>query len=257
MKLIKDEILLFGLPIKIKKIGTIYQPTLKDYINNNIDIQNFMGLFNIKIDLLVENSEDLKNFDFFLLQMIQGEKGNLYIFQLIKYLKLLYRTDEVKLVEMKDKDLNSIGISIKVENEEYFINRENYDNLVEIISIMLGNGNNIKEKELKDELNEIDLKIAKRRKEFERKKAMREARLKKENIEKDNSLTILDIINYIIHTDNSQYNYDNILDLTVYQIMNTFKLYQAKEVYKTNMDYRTSGNFKIEEEINHWFFKKN
>mgnify|MGYP003302518958 FL=1 len=51
--------------------------------------------------------------------------------------------------------------------------------------------------------------------------------------------------------------YNNILDLTVYQIMNTFKLYQAKEVYKTNMDYRTSGNFKIEEEISHWFFKKN
>ena len=145
MKLIKDEILLFGLPIKIKKIGTIYQPTLKDYINNNIDIQNFMGLFSIKIDLLVENSEDLKNFDFFLLQMTQGEKGSLYILQLIKYLKLLYRTDEGKLVEMKDKDLNSIGISIKVENEEYFINRENYDNLVEIISIMLGIGNNIKE----------------------------------------------------------------------------------------------------------------
>ena len=52
-------------------------------------------------------------------------------------------------------------------------------------------------------------------------------------------------------------NYNNILDLTVYQIMNTFKLYQTKEVYKTNMDYRTSGNFKIEEEISHWFFKKN
>ena len=51
MKLIKDEFLLFGLPIKIKGLGTIYQPTLKDYIDNNIDIQNFIGLFNIKINL--------------------------------------------------------------------------------------------------------------------------------------------------------------------------------------------------------------
>ena len=256
MKLIKEEILLFGLPIKIKNLGTIYQPTLSDYINNGIDIQSFMGLFNIKIDLLVKDSEGLKNFDFFLLQMTQGEKGNLYIFQLIKYLKLLYKTDKVEFIGIKEDDLNSVGILVKVNNEEYFINRENYDKLADIILIMLGSGNNIKEKELKEELNEIDLKIAKRRKEFERKKAEREAKIKKENTNDDNSLTILDLMNYIIHTDNTQYNYNTILNLTVYQIINTFKLYQMKEVYKTNMDYRTSGNFKIEEEVNHWFFKK-
>ena len=255
MKLIKEENLLFGLPIKMKNLGTIYQPTLEDYINNNIDIQNFIGLFSIKIDLLVESDEELKNFDFFLLQIAQGEKGTLYISQLIKYLKLLYRTDKVEFVGMKEKDLNSIGILIKVDNEEYFINRENYDKLAEVILIMLGNGNNIKEKESREELNEIDLKIAKRRKEFERKKAEREAKLKKENNKDDNSLTILDLVNYIIHTDNSQYNYSNVLKLTVYQIMNTFRLYQTKENYKIGMDYRTSGNFKIEEKLNHWFFK--
>ena len=89
MKLIKEEKLLFGLPIKMKNLGTIYQPTLKDFIDNNIDIQKFMGLFSIKIDLLVDNSEGLKNFDFFLLQIAKNENSDIYIYQLIKYLKLL------------------------------------------------------------------------------------------------------------------------------------------------------------------------
>lgn len=259
MKLIKEEKLLFGLPIKMKNLGTIYQPTLSDFFNNNIDIQNFIGLFNIKIDTLVEDNEKLKDFDFFLLQMTQGEKGSLLIYQLMKYLKLLYKADNVKFIEMKDKDLSSVGISIEVnKDEKYFINRDNYSKLAEVVSIILGNGNNIKEKEVKEELNEIDLKIAKRRKEFEKKKAEREAKLRKENAEnnKNNALTILDLVNYIIHTDNTQYNYNNILDLTVYQVINTFKLYQVKESYKINMDYRTSGNFKIEDSIEHWFFKK-
>ena len=34
MKLNKEEKLLFGLPIKMKNLGTIYQPTLKDFIDN-------------------------------------------------------------------------------------------------------------------------------------------------------------------------------------------------------------------------------
>jgi hypothetical protein len=258
MKLIKEEKLLFGLPIKIKNLGTIYQPTLEDYINNNIDIQNFIGLFSIKIDLLIENNDKgLKNFDFFLLQMTQNKKGDMYIQQLIKYLKLLYKTDDVKFIDISNNDLNSIGISVKVNNEEYFINRDNYDKLAEVVLITLGNGNNVKEKEVKEELNEIDLKIAKKRKEFERKKAEREAKLRKESNKDNEPLTIFDLVNYIIHADNTQYNYSNVLKLTVYQIMNTFRLYQTKESYKIGMDYRTSGNFKIEEKLNHWFFKNN
>ena len=256
MKLIKEEKLLFGLPIKMKNLGTIYQPTLKDFIDNNIDIQKFMGLFSIKIDLLMDNSEGLKNFDFFLLQIAKNENSDIYIYQLIKYLKLLYKTDDVEFVDMKENDLSSIGILVKVNGEEYFINRDNYDKLAEVVLIILGSGNNVKEKEIREELSEIDLKIAKRKKEFERKKAEREAKAKKENNEDNNSLTIFDLANYIIHADNSQYNYDNILKLTVYQVMNTFRLYQIKESYKIGMDYRTSGNFKIEEKLEHWFFKK-
>ena len=48
--------------------------------------------------------------------------------------------------EMKDKDLSSVGISIEVnKDEKYFINRDNYSKLAEVVSIILGNGNNIKE----------------------------------------------------------------------------------------------------------------
>ena len=76
------------------------------------------------------------------------------------------------------------------------------------------------------------------------------------NKNKDN-LTIFTLINYIIHYKDTQYNYDTIRDLTIYQIKNTFKYYQNQEMYELDMKYRTSGNFKMDKKTSeHWFFDK-
>lgn len=256
MKLITKDKLLFGLPIEIKDMGTIYQPRLKDFIDRNFDIQKFIRSFNIKANLVFEDASDLKNFDVFIYQLsLRLPKDKLLVTELIESLKLLYKTDKVELTMLDDKDLHSVCVSIEVaENNEskiYYINRDNYDNFAKTILILLDLGNNTTDIELSEELSEIDLKIAQRKKEFERKKAEREAKLNKEEKEE---ITLYDLVNYIIHTDNSQFNYQNVLDLTIYQIKNTFNMYRQKENYNLFMSYKTSGQFKIDNDINHWFF---
>jgi hypothetical protein len=64
------------------------------------------------------------------------------------------------------------------------------------------------------------------------------------------------LANYIIHTDGTTFTYQNIQELTIYQLKNTFQMYSLKESYNTFMQYKTSGSFEIDEERKHWFFNK-
>lgn len=253
--MIKKETLLFGLPIEIEGLGKIYQPSLRDFIDKKLDIQRFIRAFNIKAELIFDEvPDDIKNFDIFLFQSTSNmPKEDLLINDLIESLKLLYKTDKVDLIMLNAKNLDDICISIKISNDEiYYINRNNYDDFCNVINIMLKISENIKNEEVRKELSEIELKMEKRRKEFEKKKALKN----KENKKDEETITMFDLANYIIHVDNTQFNYQNVLDLTIYQLKNTFTLYRQKENYKIFMDYKTSGNFKIEENINDWFFDK-
>lgn len=261
MKLIKEEKLLFGLPIEIPNMGTIYQPTMRTFFDKNFDIQKFIRAFSIKVELVFEDATDLKNFDVFLYQLLKKvPEEELLITDLIESLKILYKTDEVKLIMLKPNDINAICVSIDVmENNEkktYYINRDNYDDFANIILITLDMSENIVDEKIRKELSEIEIKIEKKKREFEKKKAKREAELRKQNKDKEEeSITLYGLANYIIHADNSQFNYQSVLDLTIYQLKNTFNLYRQKENYKIFMDYKTSGQFKIDDNISHWFFK--
>ncbi len=245
MELIKKEKLLFGLPITIDGFGTIYQPKMEDFLLTNFDFAKFARAFKINADLLPQSNSEIKNFDIFLFQLTSNSEENLLIEELMESLKILYKTDDVKIY-IKGNEMDSIGISI---NDEIFINRNNYDELSNIVQIIMGEGNNVLEKETQKELSEIDAKIAKRRREFEKRKREREKDLKKS----DNVTTIFDLINYIIHSNYSQFTYDSAIKLTIYQIKNTFNLYRQKENYQLMIDYKTGG-FEIKDKIIHWFF---
>lgn len=149
--------------------------------------------------------------------------------------------------------VDSIKIIIKQDNNEYIINRENYTEFANIILILLHEGNNIADEEVRKDLDETELLILKRRKAFERKQAKKEAELRKQS--KEEPMSIFDIANYIIHCDN-KFDYQGVLDLTIYQLINSCNIYTKKENYGYSMDYRTSGQFKIEDKLNHWFFDK-
>lgn len=246
MKLIDNKILLFGLPFKSKEFGTIYQLKLRDFLE--FDYINFKSIFTLRKDLFFD--EDSKDYDLIKDLDILFLTGQINRF--IEILKLLYKTEEIKL-DTKHNDVDSIKIIIKQDNNEYIINRENYTEFANIILILLHEGNNIADEEVRKDLDETELLILKRRKAFERKQAKKEAELRKQS--KEEPMSIFDIANYIIHCDN-KFDYQSVLDLTIYQLINSCNIYTKKENYGYSMDYRTSGQFKIEDKLNHWFFDK-
>lgn len=245
MKLIDEKILLFDLPFKTDTFGTIYQPKIKDFLD--FDYARFKAVFSIRKDLYIddkhEDYDNIKDFDMIIvLGLLEDFK---------KSLQILYKTDCVK-IDIKQKTIQSTRVIVKANEEIYVFDRNNYNKFADIILILLHDGNNIADEKEKEELSEIELMMKKRRQEFERKKAKREAEIRKNNEEK-NIMTIFDIANYIIHNDN-KYNYESVLNLTIYQLINSYTLYMQKENYGYFMDYKTSGNFNIEQNISHWFF---
>ena len=247
-ELIKKDRLLFGKPIDLKEFGIIHQPRLYNFFD--FDYTSFKTAFSIRKETLLfldskqEGYDLLEDFDLVIMLNLGAT--------LCKALKLLYKTDNIKL-EYKYGDIESAKIVINANEGTYYINRSNYTKFADLILITLHEGNNIADEKVKEDLDETELEMIRRRKEFERKKAQREAELRKQNNEEPT--TIFDMANYIIHCD-SKFDYESVLNLTVYQLINSFNLYHLKENYKHMMDCKTSGNFKIEDNIAHWFFGK-
>ncbi len=239
-ELIPHEKLLFGLPIELKDFGIIYPPKISLFLNE-LEYGRFKRAFSVRKELYID--EDSEDYD--KLSDLELVIWFDMLDDLITSLKILYKSDDIKV----EKTESSVRISI---NGKHHIDRENYTKFADLILITLHEGNNIAEEEVKKELTEIELKMQKRRKAFERKKALKEAQEKKE----EEPITIFDLANYVIHSNGSVFNYENVLNLTVYQLINTFNLYRQKEGYSTFMDYKTSGNFQIEEDMQHWFFNK-
>lgn len=91
MKLIDNKILLFGLPFKSKEFGTIYQLKLRDFLE--FDYINFKSIFTLRKDLFFD--EDSKDYDSIKDLDILFLTGQINRF--IEALKLLYKTEEIKL----------------------------------------------------------------------------------------------------------------------------------------------------------------
>ena len=248
MEIIKREKLLFNETIDLGEFGIIYQPKLKDFLNE-FSYERFKRAFSVRKDLYIdEDNEDynkIENFDLiFYLNVLED---------LVISLNLLYRADGISIEASNEKDLRTIRIAIKSNEKTYYINRENYTRFSDMILVVLHDKENVvkEEEEISEELSEIEKKIARKRREYERKKAKKEAEQKN----KEEPITIFDLANYIIHENGTTFNYQNVLELTIYQLINTFTLYRQKEGYNFFMNCRSSG-LKIEDETKHWFFNK-
>lgn len=162
METIKQEKLLFNRPIEIEGLGTIYQPKMKDFVDNNFNISDMIRAFHINIKLVIPNADELRlsDFDLFFLQLHQTDKlEHLLIVDLIRSLEMLYKTSNIKV----NIDNNEIKI-----NDEYILNRDNYKLLCSYIMIIFDlDVNSIEKQQAK---SAIELKIEQKRREFEKKK---------------------------------------------------------------------------------------
>lgn len=231
------NVLLFGLPIQLEhELGTIYQPIIKDF--NSFDLNKLVRSFNIKKETFFDIGkvpEGLKDFDLFFIESL-----SFLLEDLLKSLSLLYKC---KLEDMKLTVIEGYPV-LTTSDKKFVLHRENYAYLCKIISIMLDI--EYVETDEKGEMTEIEKIIAERRAKWEREHPKKE----------EDGYSIYDLIDYVLHADGTTYTYDSIQELTIYQVKNTSKLYSKKESYKLFMEYKTSGQFNIEEEKPHWFFDK-
>lgn len=281
--MLNDQTLFFGLPIKIDENVTLYQPTLNEMIEQGFMIENILEPF-ITLDKRnfenEENNDKINNFDMLFVQLIlaymqyldtekdninkltlsnwiNSDKSNILVIKrLIEVIKFLCKTNDVTLCleNIVNGTLDTTDKNYILINKSYKINRDNFEDFKKLVCEILDTEIKIEKKPQKksEEENELLSLFEKKKSEYEKKYKKKP----KKDKNKDN-LTIFTLINYIIHYKDSQYNYDTIRNLTIYQIKNTFKYYQNQEMYELDMKYRTSGNFKMDKKTSeHWFFDK-
>ena len=281
--MLDQQILFFGLPIKLDENTMLYQPTLNEILEKDFHIENILEPFialdkrNFKNE---EKNDKVDNFNILFIQVILGyiqfltdeptktppslkewiESANsdwLIVKKLIRVLKFLCKTEDI-ILQMSDfskENENSLNENYILINKSYKINRDTFEDLKDLVCEILDTEINIERKKEEDvDVSELGDLFEQKRKQYEKKYGKKKQKKEKN---KDN-LTIFTLINYIIHYENTQYDYNSIKQLTIYQIKNTFKYYHSQEMYQLDMKYRTSGNFKMENKTSeHWFFDKN
>lgn len=232
---------LFGVDIPLEKygLGTIKQPKLYDFIKNGISIEEFYMPFLINDFIVgqVENKDDVLKLKEslgslrFLLNTYKSRNRDMS--DLKTSLRLLYNTNDIFI--------NTYEATINIGKE--LINNNNFDILCDIVLEMLKINKSIfKFDEKKKTMSEIEM-------EFERRRLEYEDRIKHKKKEK--GLTMLDIANVVAHS--HVYKYDDVLNMTIYQIKSSYEAINLKESYETETLYRISPKFEIKKDKSeHW-----
>lgn len=214
----KPECLLFGSNIKLNGLlGEIVQPKLKDFLEHDMAINDFISPYYLIASANVENGGIEKPLLSLLAINLQLSKEgrDAILDKFLVSLSMLYKGFKLEMLEFED----SIVIAIKESDEiKYLIDDDNFIDLCEAVMDMF----KIKvEKEdadldLLDAPPEIIEKIKKGRKEFRAKQR-----------EKKNNLEFFDMCNELIHI-NNEYNYDKVLNMTIWQIKNSYSILTVK-----------------------------
>lgn len=250
---------MLGVPINLedRNLGIIYQPTLRDFINNGVDITSFSHPFLLDKEMVLNREQgvdkhlnNLGRLQFLIVydectkesRKKTGEKGILEY--LIDSLKLIYKTNDIQIIPT---------ISSIVVDKKFVITDENFDYLSKLIIEMTRiNVNEMKkriEEERKSKLEDKEEDpYLKRFRELERQY--------KKGKEEKKDFSLLDMINIVIHSQ-SVIDYDKIFNLTVYQLKNSYDVLINKEIFNINLLHRISPNFQPSEDLKLWEEKTN
>ena len=235
---------LFGLDIPLEKygLGRIKQPKIIDFLSKDIGIDDFFYPFVIN-DILIGQSKDkdsilklkesMGDLTFLIANCIQSGRVDM-LESMKESLEFLYG-DTVSITD---------NFTVNIGNIE--ITNFNFGILCNVVLEMLKiDKSKLKfDKPIKKEMSALE-------KEFERRRKEHEKRLGKKN--SDKNLTILDMANISIHTSN--FKYDDILNMTLYQLKNSFDVLTKKDAYDTTVMYMVSPKFEIKDKQEHWIEK--
>lgn len=213
---------------------------IKDYENNE-DCKRIVNKMN-GIKKIIKR--EMVSLDYILLD------DDIYMrLLLIESLKLLYKTDNVKPYLINDISGFDVGITV---NDEIKINHINWSELCSIVRKLMRN-EEIKKEETTHEvqvLHDENKAILEEYKRLEEQyKKDEEERLKK--LAEKNKLSLREIIT-VVAKDNG-WNYNNIFDMTYYQLVNAYKSIMYSDDYNFNTKLYTSYKYNTENmELNHW-----
>lgn len=217
---------LSGLPIPLKnQLGKIYPLTIRYMLENGIDYNDFLKPFLIRSDMVENINRKICDLDLFF-----DMKDETLLDLLVCNLKILYKTDNVE----KFPSIKTITI-----NNSIMITKHNYTYLADVVLEMMC-ATRVKPEEKKQKYKNAQLQAT-----WEKLQRYREKE------EKKKALQLVDIMNMLIHV-NNDLNYDKVLNLTYYQAINSYMTLKSKEAYNEFMMYKTSGQFKMEQDAKHW-----
>lgn len=233
---------LFGLEINLEEygLGRIKQPRLIDFINKDVDVQKFYLPFIVNdivigqsnsVEALTEVKKSLGGLTFFLTNCYQSQ--NMAMLELLKKsLGLLYDCEVVS------------GNKLDLIAGDVIIDNSNFDILSNVVLEMLKiDKSKMKFEKEEDPYKDIPKELLEAKKKyFER---------NKDKAKKEQGLTIIDIANIVIHS--KTIDYDKVLNMTVYQIKNSYEIISSKESFDIGTLYRISPKFDTgKEKYEHW-----
>lgn len=236
---------LLGLDIPLKEygLGIIKQPKIVDFLRKDIAIDNFYFPFVMNdiilgqsrdVDSVLKVKESLGDLTFLLMNCIQANRID--VIDLLKEdLMFLYQVDNINITDK---------LTIKVGDCE--IDNSNFNILCNVILEML----KIDKSKMKFDLS-VKKEMTAIEKEFERRRLEYEKRVGKNK--KNQDLTTLDIMNIVIHS--SSFKYEDVSNMTLYQLKNSFDVLIKKDTYNTTLMYMVSPKFDIKEKQEHWIEK--
>ncbi|EGT5447421.1 TPA: hypothetical protein KRM61_000904 [Clostridioides difficile] len=247
-----------GLPIKLSEIlGTVYQPTIEELIKfdmANLEIVNpFLVLEKSYSQLCNEESFELKcKYDAISildLMMLTSRKDSSEKIELLsdkikKSLSILYKTD-IKNIEYMNNIKTGILIKFDDKKKNAFISREDFELVLDLILEMfcIDKKNlfkNDEDKWIENTGSKREKQLIERFKEKERKRKEKEA------------YHLCDYINVVQNID-GYISMNEILNMTYWQLINTYKTKIQFKNYDENLGYAWSFKYQIDtDKMKHW-----
>lgn len=237
-----------GLDIDLKKynLGVISQPTIKDLLDKgktNLDFINPMYIIE-KTYLEIHKDSDveiLTRFDLMcsIDHITQSGVFNSFIGILCTIYKI--EPEEINYIEATEVTKGSLFI----KDREVVLNSDNYEKLSDVIFEMFYVD---KEDFLKEDEDEMWVSKTGSKKE---KEMIEYFKNKKKKEREKNSMSLADYINVVCHIKNF-IPYREVINLTFYQLMNSYSSLVNFDRYKEELGYRWSFKFNFKDNQKHW-----
>ena len=235
-----------NIPLNNYNLGIIKQLTLNEFIDLNADINEFVQPFLLDKKILLNNDKNIDEIlnnikDLSFLFLYEQLTNYPILNNLLKSLTMIYETDDIYI----DKDNVTIVVNNGINDTRCIIDDENFHILSTVICEMVGvEKPKNQQVKLNKEMTEIESEFERRRQKYLQMQQGNKAK-------KNEGYTILDIANIVIHF--SSFTYNDVFNMTIYQLKNSFKVLAKKDSYMVNLLHRISQKFDTsKEKFVHW-----